>query len=397
MKNTPHINQTAEIAETILLPGDPLRAKYIAENFLSDVVKRHKSFFRKIIRYNFISNLFFSFPSPNRIIRAIYTYLRTNDKSKLDFLRFYKVCLLQIRKMLELWNKPKWQVANSTHSILSTGIEIIKERNLGRKKPFYMSLLTEDPHDYLAMFAYDIQNKDEIDDEIQVLEDYVKKLKYNFKGSLLYLLSLRYVDYEIEKFCDQLKKMGLWNNTTIMIVSDHGSSFTFYPLRDAMVNCFNDECYHIPICIRHPGIHGVEIDRYCNSKDILPTVCNLVGIPQSPLFKGHSMLDRSVEEPSYVTTEYMGPGCPDMTSRRMWMSIRDDKYVVAYKVGIYENFDDGELAECYDLSKDPYANYNIANMVNCTEIDYLLIHLRDRFEEIKRDSLLFIDKLRENS
>ncbi len=37
MKNTPHINQTAEIAETILLPGDPLRAKFIAENFLSDV------------------------------------------------------------------------------------------------------------------------------------------------------------------------------------------------------------------------------------------------------------------------------------------------------------------------------------------------------------------------
>lgn len=36
MKNTPHINPTAEIAETILLPGDPLRAKFIAENFLDD-------------------------------------------------------------------------------------------------------------------------------------------------------------------------------------------------------------------------------------------------------------------------------------------------------------------------------------------------------------------------
>ena len=35
---TPHIEARAgEIAETILLPGDPLRAKYIAENFLSDV------------------------------------------------------------------------------------------------------------------------------------------------------------------------------------------------------------------------------------------------------------------------------------------------------------------------------------------------------------------------
>ena len=36
---TPHIGcaNRAEIAETVLLPGDPLRAKFIAENFLSDV------------------------------------------------------------------------------------------------------------------------------------------------------------------------------------------------------------------------------------------------------------------------------------------------------------------------------------------------------------------------
>ncbi len=37
MINTPHINQTAPIADTILLPGDPLRAKFIAENFLDNV------------------------------------------------------------------------------------------------------------------------------------------------------------------------------------------------------------------------------------------------------------------------------------------------------------------------------------------------------------------------
>lgn len=35
---TPHIAaQVGEIAETVLLPGDPLRAKYIAETFLTDV------------------------------------------------------------------------------------------------------------------------------------------------------------------------------------------------------------------------------------------------------------------------------------------------------------------------------------------------------------------------
>ncbi len=36
--NTPHINTNGnKIAESILLPGDPLRAKFIAENFLTDV------------------------------------------------------------------------------------------------------------------------------------------------------------------------------------------------------------------------------------------------------------------------------------------------------------------------------------------------------------------------
>ncbi len=40
MKSTPHIRpEGVEIAETILLPGDPLRAKFIADTFLEDVVQ----------------------------------------------------------------------------------------------------------------------------------------------------------------------------------------------------------------------------------------------------------------------------------------------------------------------------------------------------------------------
>ena len=40
MKATPHIQVTEEnvIAKTVLMPGDPLRAKYIAETYLEDVV-----------------------------------------------------------------------------------------------------------------------------------------------------------------------------------------------------------------------------------------------------------------------------------------------------------------------------------------------------------------------
>lgn len=41
--STPHIEaQSGEIAETILLPGDPLRAKFIAENYLYDYIQFNK-------------------------------------------------------------------------------------------------------------------------------------------------------------------------------------------------------------------------------------------------------------------------------------------------------------------------------------------------------------------
>ena len=41
---TPHINATGkdEIAKTVLMPGDPLRAKYIADNFLENPVQFNK-------------------------------------------------------------------------------------------------------------------------------------------------------------------------------------------------------------------------------------------------------------------------------------------------------------------------------------------------------------------
>ena len=41
VKPTPHIEvtDTNQIAKTVLMPGDPLRAEYIAKTYLTDVVK----------------------------------------------------------------------------------------------------------------------------------------------------------------------------------------------------------------------------------------------------------------------------------------------------------------------------------------------------------------------
>lgn len=363
----------------------------IDPSFLDEIVKENKSFFRLIKINNIIANLVSSCPSFRDLILDFKEAIKSGSIRNMVILKRYYDLLREFDVMISRWHKPQWQVAHTCHSIFSASLNIIKNNHLGKEKPFYMSLNTEDPHSALAMFAYDTQEKDEIDKEIRVLYDYSKKLGTKFKGSLLYLLSLRYVDYEVEKFCNQLKEMGLWNNTTLMIVSDHGSSYTNYPLRRKYVNCFDDECYHIPVMLRHPGFNGIRVDDYINSKDILPTICELVNIPQSKYFKGESILNIKKIAP-YVLTEYMGPGCPDMTSRRMWMSIRDDNYIVAYKVGIYENFEDGELAEVYNLKRDPFGKKNIAYKISKRDIQYLLNPLKIRYEEIKNDVNNFIKR-----
>ena len=381
--------------EHVLTTLDPTHIfSIIDEDFLHELVEEHKEFFNKAIRNNFKANWWRELPSLKRLVFGIGRYLKTKNKDHITFLTNYILSLTPFQVMLKRWDKIRWKTDNSTYSVFKAGLDLIEKRPKNCDKPFYMYLYTDGPHNNIAMLTYDVQDKNLLNDEIRVLNDYMDELGTDFTGSLLYFLSLRNVDYQIEKFCNRLKYLGLWDTTTLLVLSDHGSSYTFHPLHNARVNCFDDECYHIPVLLRHPGFKGIEIDTYQNSKDIFPTVCDLVGIEKPAEFAGHSMLDPNRPIQNYVLTEYMGPGCPDMTARRMWLSVRDENYIVAYKVGIYENFEDGELAEVYNLKKDPDGLYNINYKTKREEIEYLLKPLRARYEEIKTDAYSYLENLR---
>lgn len=365
---------------------------YIDYDFFDNYIeKKYGKFLNKIARNNFKANVWKNMPSLKRILFGLRRYLKTKDSDNLLFLENYLGCLTTINLMRKRWKDKGWQNQHTAHTIYHSGLELLKKRECD--KPFYIFFDVEEPHNNIAFFSYDTQDKAVIDEEMAILQQYVDELGTNFKGNLLYLLSLRYSDYQLQKCCEELKRMGLWDSTTILVVADHGSSYTFNPIHNRRVNCFDDECYHIPMLIHHPGGKGVEITSYQYSKDVLPTLMDVIGLEPCNVFKGRSML-REEEPRKYVIGEYMGPGCPDMIKRKIWFSARDESFLVAYKVGVFEDFEEGELAEVYDLTKDPEGFYNINDKIDRNKIDYLLQPLKQRQMEIREDTTRFINKLK---
>lgn len=371
------------------LDGIDVDAK-IDRNFLNKgIYNYYKNFFRYCSRTNFKANWWKNRPALKRVLSSLARYAKTRDRNDIMFLANYLICINSIN-VVKKQSHSHWQNLPSARTQLDFASEILENRkNTG--KPFYMSLHFLEPHNYISFFSFDKQDRAILDEEFKMLDDYCHKLNTDFIGNLAYFLSIRYVDYCIERFCKDLTKFGLWDNTVLTIVSDHGSSYSFYPLHGAHVNCFDKECYHVPMLIRSPNGKSVEVTDYHNSQDVLPTLYDLMGFKKPVDVLGESLFNKEEPPKDYVMTEYMGPGCPDLLSRPIWFSIRDSRYTIGYKVGIYQDFEKGNLCEVYDLKKDPNGFYNISNRIDRNELEYLLIHLKSRFDEIKKDSLNFMN------
>ncbi len=367
----------------------------ISRDFLNSVKGRHKDFFSKLQKNNIKANLFRTMPSPKRIYYSLKRFMRTKDRSELIFIENYLGGLFFFKEVYDKWGTDKWQNMPSTRRQLDFVQNTILP-NRDKDKPFFLSLNIEEAHNNLSFFTYDIQNDLVVDDEIDVLEDYLNQLGTDFVGNIIYYLGLRYMDFCIERFCNYLKQNNLWDNTTLLFAADHGSSYTFYPVHNERVNNFHDECYHIPLLIRHPGFVSKKVSSFQYSKDILPTLMDMMGLTLSPYFRGRSMLN-DCEDRKCVVTEYMGPGCPDIINRPIWFSARDMNYVVAYKVRLCDRFEEGELCEVYDKKKDSKEYFNIAHSIDRSKIQYLIDEIGIRFNELKRDTDSYYKRLRSSA
>lgn len=112
-----------------------------------------------------------------------------------------------------------------------------------------------------------------------------------------YLNSVAFTDSCLGDFIDKLKKLPLWNNTLLVLVSDHGFR---YP---ASVKEHDPKRYHIPMlwlggAIKEPRV----ISNYGNQTDLAATLLYQLDLPHKEFTFSNNMVDSL--QPAYAFYSY---------------------------------------------------------------------------------------------
>lgn len=124
------------------------------------------------------------------------------------------------------------------------------------------------------------------------------KLPKNIDDTKLggYFQSVHYTDKQIGFFIDKLERLGLLNDTVLVIYGDHGGVHKYY--NDEIQNVplegdwWKEGDYKIPLFIYGKGIEGKTISVAGGQTDIVPTVLYLLGIDvKENIFMGRNLLN----------------------------------------------------------------------------------------------------------
>lgn len=98
------------------------------------------------------------------------------------------------------------------------------------------------------------------------------------------------VDAQLGRVVEALETAGCWDNTLIILTSDHGEMLGDYRLFGK--GAFYDASYHIPLVIRDPrsDSHGQVIEAFTESVDIKPTILDWLGADMPQHLDGRSLM-----------------------------------------------------------------------------------------------------------
>lgn len=170
--------------------------------------------------------------------------------------------------------------------------------DINKNKPFFMWLSISEPHNpyqicepYYSMFTpeklpemrssfKDLKTKGE---EYQLLADMMAQGHKEYKENLLRLRSnyhgmIRMIDDQILRLVKRLKDKGVYENTIIVFLSDHGDYVGEYGLMKKGVG-LDEVLTRIPMQWTGPGIKASVSPHKAHVSiiDVFPTICEIIG------------------------------------------------------------------------------------------------------------------------
>ncbi len=158
----------------------------------------------------------------------------------------------------------------------------------------------------------------------------------------------------------RLKDWGIYDNTNIILMADHGSNLGEHPVAPSPIGgfyypqhvCLYDEDIHIPLIVKAEGLpRGKWIPGMVRQIDVMPTILDLMGIETDIEFDGKSLLPfvdagQASGLVAYFEDLYeaRGPGAIH--------GMRSDKYKFWRNLTAWTE-------ELYDLQVDPGEQNNI--------------------------------------
>ncbi|MEG0086643.1 MAG: sulfatase-like hydrolase/transferase [Niameybacter sp.] len=156
------------------------------------------------------------------------------------------------------------------------------------------------------------------------------------------------IDDMVGMMVDQLKALGIYEDTIIIYSADHGDCLGAHKLIEKGAFTY-DEIYRIPMVVKGAGTQDNESFVYL--QELMPTLLDIAGTtPQKPV-DGQSILPLMMgEQVSNGRTEVYGEYHNHFYVSRQRM-VRDNKYQFT--------FNESEKGELYDFEKDPYQLHNV--------------------------------------
>ena len=95
---------------------------------------------------------------------------------------------------------------------------------------------------------------------------------------LLYDASIRHVDREVHRFLDRLRAWRGWDNTVLVLTSDHGEMLGEGGIVGHVLT-LRDNLIHVPLILRHPDYrNGHAVEGVVQTLDLYPSALEWAGV-----------------------------------------------------------------------------------------------------------------------